>query len=318
MMTTPKTAVGFAHGKIILMGEHSVVYGKPAIALPFPAATVQATITETEGPVTIDCVFYSGELHKAPHNLKNIRAVIEASCALLQLPFKNIHVSIVSMIPAGRGMGSSAAVAAAVIRALFHFEGKELTSEQLLTLINIAEVIAHGDPSGLDALMTSSTSPVYYKKGLAFESFPLSIEAHLIVADTGEVGQTRVAVEDVAALNQQDPKNIGEKIKHLGNLADLARTAIEEKDAATLGKMMSQAHLTLSELTVSNPTLDYLVEKSLVSGALGAKLTGGGRGGCMIALARTQTEAEKIARSLERAGAKNTWIHPLGADHSVS
>ena len=138
------------------------------------------------------------------------------------------------------------------------------------------------------------------------------------MADTGEVGQTRVAVEDIASLNQKDPKNIGEKIKHLGNLADLARTAIEQKDAAALGKMMSQAHLTLSDLTVSNPTLDYLVEKSLVSGALGAKLTGGGRGGCMIALARTQTEAEKIARSLERAGAKNTWIHPLGADHSVS
>lgn len=317
MMTMPKTAVGFAHGKIILMGEHAVVYGEPAIALPFPAATVQATITEKEGPVAIDCLFYSGELQHVPQELKNIRAAIEASCALLQLPLKNFSVSIVSTIPAERGMGSSAAVAAAVIRSLFHYEGVELEDDQLLTLINISEVIAHGNPSGLDALMTSSISPVYYKKSLPFESFPLSIDAHLIVADTGEMGQTREAVGDVGKLNEQYPEETTEKIRGLGILADQARTAIEEKRPDLLGVSMTQAHALLKQLTVSNPTLDTLVEKAIQAGALGAKLTGGGRGGCMICLTKTRKEAEKVARVLERAGAENTWIHPLGADSSV-
>lgn len=319
MMTMPKTAVGFAHGKIILMGEHSVVYGEPAIALPFPAATVQATVTETSGPVTIDCVFYSGDLQKAPATLKNIRAAIDASCALLQLPFKDFNVSIVSTIPAERGMGSSAAVAAAVIRALFHYERTELSNEQLLPLVNIAEAIAHGNPSGLDALMTSSTSPVYYTKDSPFTPFPLSIDAQLIVADTGERGQTRKAVEDVATLNKMNPQQTQDTIHALGQLVVLSRTAIEENDPVALGQRMSQAHELLKDLTVSNSTLDHLVNVALKNGALGAKLTGGGRGGCIIALAYTQKEAEKIAHSLERAGAKNTWIHPLiGVGSSVS
>lgn len=317
MMTMPKTAVGFAHGKIILMGEHSVVYGEPAIALPFPAATVQATITETDGPVTIDCIFYTGKLNGVPKELDNIRAAIEASCALLQSPLKNFSVSIVSTVPAERGMGSSAAVAAAVIRSLFHYEGTKLENEQLLTLINISEVIAHGNPSGLDALMTSSTSPVYYKKHLPFESFPLSVEAHLIVADTGQMGQTRQAVGDVAKLNEQNPNETSKKIQALGVLADQARRAIEEKRPDLLGQAMTHAHTVLKELTVSNQTLDLLVEKAIQAGALGAKLTGGGRGGCMISLTHTRKEAEKVARILERAGAENTWIHPLGDDSSV-
>src|SRR5699024_6092948 len=291
-MTMPKTAVGFAHGKIILMGEHAVVYGEPAIALPFPSATVQATITETKGPAMIDCIFYTGELQEAPNELRNIQSAVAAVCSNLGLPLENFSLSIVSTIPAERGMGSSAAVAAAVIRALFHYAGDELADDQLLKLINVAEVIAHGNPSGLDALMTSSGSPVYYKKEHPFEPFPLSIDACLIVADTGEMGQTREAVEDIAKLMEERPKETAEKVKKLGQLAELSKLVVEENQPNELGRAMTNAHQLLAELTVSNEKLDLLVEKALGAGALGAKLTGGGRGGCMISLAKTQKEAE--------------------------
>lgn len=311
-MTMPKTAVGFAHGKIILMGEHSVVYGEPALAMPFPAATVQSTVTETNGPVTIDCLFYSGFLEDAPEHLKNIRCAVEAACLAADLPLENFNLTIISTIPAERGMGSSAAVAAAVIRSLYHYAGKELKDEQLLRLINVAEVIAHGNPSGLDALMTSSASPVYFKKQHPFEPFPLSLEGYLIVADTGQMGQTKEAVGDIAAQMNKQEAEISPKIKQLGQLADSAKESIQENELEKLGSLMTEAHRILSELTVSNDKLDTLVEKALETGALGAKLTGGGRGGCMISLASSSKEAERISNALLKAGAVQTWIHPLG------
>ncbi|SDQ20721.1 mevalonate kinase [Carnobacterium viridans] len=316
MLNLNQPALGKANGKIILMGEHSVVYGEPAIAIPFPATHIHATITPIEGPVQLDCVYYQGDLASAPQHLENLIAVVESTLNELKQEFNNFKLTIESTIPVERGMGSSAAVAIATVRAVFNYYSVPLTDDKLLTLANISETIAHGNPSGLDAAMTSGRHPLYYIKGKPFVPFKVSLSAYLIVADTGLKGQTRDAVASIAQLNKEDTETTMDAIHGLGDLARQAKFAIESANPVTLGLVMNEAHETLSSLGVSNERLNHLVSTARTNGALGAKLTGGGRGGCMIALAADKDTAASISNALVDAGAVNTWTHQLG-DESV-
>ncbi|AEB30501.1 mevalonate kinase [Carnobacterium sp. 17-4] len=312
MLNLNQPALGKANGKIILMGEHSVVYGEPAIAIPFPATHIHATITPIEGLVQLDCVYYQGDLASAPQHLENLIAVVESTVNELKQELTNFKLTIESTIPVERGMGSSAAVAIATVRAVFNYFSVPLTDEKLLTLANISETIAHGNPSGLDAAMTSGRHPLYYIKGKPFVPFNLSLSAYLIVADTGLKGQTRDAVASIAQLNKENTETTMDAIHHLGDLARQAKFAIESANPVTLGLVMNDAHETLSSLGVSNERLNHLVSTARTNEALGAKLTGGGRGGCMIALAADKDTAARISNALVDAGAVNTWTHQLG------
>lgn len=311
-MNKEKMGHGQASGKIILMGEHSVVYGEPAIAFPFQETYI-STKVEPDTAMVLDCDYFCGDLSEAPPQLKSLKEVIKQTLSALQQENKTFKLTISSTIPAERGMGSSAAAAVSIVRALFDYFDTPCTQEVLLPLVNRAEKIAHGNPSGIDAAATSGNESLFFIKGQPLESFPLNVSnAFLIVADTGIKGQTRAAVRDVAHLFEQNKRSISQHIKELGHLTKLAKQAILTDDAYSLGKIMNQAHVQLKVLTVSNDQLDQLVITARENGALGAKLTGGGRGGCMIALADSKEHAVKIAAALESAGAKATWIQSLG------
>lgn len=313
MKVLPNTASGHAHGKIILIGEHAVVHNQPAIAIPFTSATVEVTVTEISGKSTIESIYHSGDLAKAPSSLNNLLETLKAVCTHFNQSIDHLQLTITSTIPAERGMGSSAAVATALVRALFNYFDAELTEELLHEFVSISEVIAHGNPSGLDAKVVSSNESVFFVRNQGAEFFDVEVPAYLIVADTGQQGETGQAVRDVGILLEDTTSHAQENISRLGELVKRAREMIEIKDAKNLGKVLTQAHEQLKELTVSNEKLDALVTGALKAGALGAKMTGGGRGGCMIALADTIEQATKIAESLMTIGAVKTWIHPLGA-----
>ncbi|MCF6462542.1 mevalonate kinase [Clostridium sp. Cult1] len=309
-----KTTIGTAIGKIILIGEHAVVYGQPALAIPFPETKIQTIINRKKGPITLDCFFYKGLFHNAPERLSGLTTIIKEIVNSFNEELEDFDIKIISSIPPERGMGSSAAVAVATVRALYDFFDKPLIDQDLLKWSNISEKIVHGNPSGIDTAIIIGETPLYYIKGKAFVPFPFKLDAYLIVADTGELGQTQAAVASVKKLIEFNPKEGENIIKQLGILTDNAKTSIKINDIVSLGKTMSKAHTLLDKLDVSNETLNYLVSVAVENGALGAKLTGGGRGGCMIALAATQQQARFISSKLLCNGAKDTWIYNMGVD----
>ncbi|MEG0284510.1 MAG: mevalonate kinase [Vagococcus sp.] len=311
-MNLPKKGIGESHGKIILLGEHSVVYGEPSIAIPFPAAKVTTTVTESNHNTRIDCDFYHGLLDDMPELLESLKETIRVCLTKLNQLNTPLHIEIDSHIPAERGMGSSAAVSVATTRALFNYFDQPLDKAELLKIVDISEKIAHGNPSGLDALMTSSPNPCYFIKGQDFQLLDMNLDSYLVVGDTGVTGQTKEAVESIAfQLTQKNGEIIKNKISQLGELAKTGRFYLENNKGIELGKNMTAVHQLLSELDVSSPELNNLVQTALTNHALGAKLTGGGRGGCMIALAETPEIASTISQALLDAGAKKTWIYEM-------
>ncbi|MCW6660701.1 mevalonate kinase [Aerococcaceae bacterium NML201209] len=313
-ISTKKTiGHGIAHGKIILMGEHSVVYDYPAIALPFYAVQanvkVQAKHNLTEHHLT--CQYYDGPVSRMPEALANLKHAVYLTFECLEQVNQPLHIQIDSTIPQERGMGSSAAVSVALIRGICDFYGIVLPIEQLRYIANQAEVIAHATTSGIDTLMTSSAQPIIYHKGQNPLPFELNLNAYLVVADSGQTGQTKLAVQKVADLLAEKPIFARESLEAMGSFVQRAYRAIQHQDVSELGRLMSYNHYYLNRIGVSTPEIDQIVNAAWLSGALGAKLTGGGLGGCVIALAQTADDAQRIANAMQKVGAIHTWTMPI-------
>lgn len=302
-----KTGTGHAHGKIILIGEHSVVYSQPAIALPFKGVQVTTTITESD-KLTIDCVYHKGSLDTAPKQLDNIKIVLKETLTRLDKKNARFHIEIESTIPQERGMGSSAAVANATIAAIFDYFDEPLDSKLQFELAQIAEAVSHGDPSGLDAYITVSDKPVYFVKGEAVVELNIATKGYLIVGDTGEKGQTKLAVQALGERKQANPQLINELIYGLGRLTYSVKELLKGNDLYTIGSIINKSQQYLSQMGISNPSLNNLISISNESGSLGSKLTGGGWGGCMFALSNDLESARQIEAALIENKAHQTWL----------
>ena len=291
---TKEVGVGQAHSKIILIGEHAVVYGYPAISLPLLEVEVTCRVVPATTPWRL---FEEDTLSMA----------VYASLEYLNIKDAYIRCQIDSAIPEKRGMGSSAAISIAAIRAVFDYYQAELPRYVLEILVNRAEMIAHMNPSGLDAKTCLSDQPIRFIKNVGFEELAMDLSAYLVIADTGVYGHTREAIQVV----ESKGKEALPFLYALGELTRQAEEAIKARDAVMLGEILTKAHGNLKEIGVSSLEADALVETALQHGALGAKMSGGGLGGCIIALVADYHQAQDLAERLEEKGAVQTWIESL-------
>lgn len=302
-----KNSLATSHGKIILIGEHSVVYGKPAIAIPLKSVSLDVYIEESDKN-HIQCKFFEGELCESSEDLLGIKTLIEKFLEEYNID-KKIKISIESDIPNERGMGSSAASSVGVARALFNYFDIKHTEEDILEWANISEKIIHGNPSGIDINVIMNNKSVYFIRDKKIETFPINLDAYLVIGDTGIKGKTKESVSDVKKLLDKDTKYM-EYVENLSILSDEARSYIENRDLENLGNTMNKAHENLQKLQVSSKELDEMVNIANENKALGAKLTGGGRGGCMIALCSTLEIANNIKDKFEEIE-KEVWISKI-------
>ena len=291
---TKEVGVGQAHSKIILIGEHAVVYGYPAISLPLLEVEVTCRVV----PATTPWRLFEEDA---------LSMEVYASLEYLNITDAYIRCQIDSAIPEKRGMGSSAAISIAAIRAVFDYYQAELPHDVLEILVNRAEMIAHMNPSGLDAKTCLSDQPIRFIKNVGFEELAMDLSAYLVIADTGVYGHTREAIQVV----ESKGKEALPFLYALGELTQQAEEAIKARDAVMLGEILTKAHGNLKEIGVSSLEADALVETALQHGALGAKMSGGGLGGCIIALVADYHQAQDLAERLEEKGAVQTWIESL-------
>jgi mevalonate kinase len=306
IQTRQRCGVGAAHGKLILMGEHSVVYGMPAIALPFPLLKAEATVEENAGQILFYSDYYEGPLDGVPKKLRGIAICIYETLKQLNKPAYGLVIRLQSNIPIGRGLGSSAAIAMAIVRGIFAFYREKLRPKVLMSLVHAAETYAHGTPSGIDMAAAFSQFPIWFQKGET-QSLSLGGTLFLVVADTGHFADTRGAVLSVKDKVSSEPEKLERTLSQLRTITYEAREALYDGDMKLVGDLFNFAQSGLVELGVSNKDINRLVDAARRAGALGAKLTGAGRGGCILALADNLANAKNIARTLMQAGASNTW-----------
>ncbi len=306
-----------APGKIILFGEHAVVYGQPAIAVPVTQVRAKATvipnITGSSGEVRIlapDVGLDSLLEQLAPENPIGaaVRGVISALGAD-SIPACTLKVT--STIPVASGLGSGAAVSVAIIRALAGFLATPMPDKQVSALAYEVEKIHHGTPSGIDNTVVTYAQPVYFVKGQPVEIFSVAKPFTIVIGDTGIPAPTKESVGDVRMAWQENAPHYERLFAAAGSIAKTVQQAIEGGHPEWLGPLMNENHELLGEMGVSSPALDCLVDAAKKSGALGAKLSGGGRGGNMIALVDSG-QAEIVAQALRAAGAVRTITTEVG------
>jgi len=308
-----------APAKIILFGEHSVVYGKPAIAAAIDLRTYVLAEFNDRGAIKIEAkdirvpgltvsfsedeIYFESDYGKAAEVLSYVRQAIELVREEADANGRGITVSITSQIPVGAGLGSSAAVAVATIGAVSKLLGLELTNEEIGRLGHRVELLVQGASSGIDPTVSAIGGLIHYERG-NFEHLPF-VELPIVVGYTGSSGSTKELVAMVRESYEDMPEVIDPILISMGKIVEKAKELLlseldEEVRFSRLGKLMNINHGLLDALGVSTKKLSELVYAARVAGALGAKITGAGGGGCMYALA-PENQSE-VATAITIAG----------------
>lgn len=290
------TVQASAPGKVILFGEHAVVYGKHAIAgalglranvtlSPARESSLEIADLEIDSPIAQDA--NPGSLH----------CFFKAGIDLLDLP--PVRIVVDSDVPIGGGLGSSAAMACAFLKAAGALKKIELGPQELWKKAQEMEKVFHGTPSGIDAAVSAHGGMIEFCAG-KISRFECP-EVPLLIGDTGVSKNTKQNVSRVRILYDSDRQKTEAILDEIDRISLAGKQALVRNDLKALGKLMGRNHALLKKLGVSSSELDDLVSAAVKAGALGAKMTGGGGGGCMIAVAQ---ELDAVSKAIEDAGGK--------------
>jgi len=293
---------GIGFGKVILLGEHSVVYGRHAIAVPVPQ-TIRVKIEDCKESVMLMIPSWGIEyqLDKDIEQRQSFEKPAGAILERLNLSNKGMRIEVFPDIPRGMGLGGSAAIAVAIIRGLSNHFNLGLSDEEVNGMAFESEKIAHGNPSGIDNTMATFGQPLIYRTGEPplVERLNINESFSLVVGFSRHEGVTAKTVRNVREGWRKNTAMYEKIFDDIDDLVLKSITAIQNNDFALLGQMMNFCQGLLNALQVSNPELERLIGLAREAGALGAKLTGGGGGGAMVALVKKESE---VAEAIESEG----------------
>lgn len=305
--TAEPRATGSAHAKGILVGEHAAVYGHPAIALPILPLRTDAELRHVPGPLSLRADGISVPVTELPERFASVGVAARAALDFFDLAHDDVEIEVHSDIPPRAGLGASASAAHAIIEAVRAAADAPLSDAQRYALVQQAERVAHGNPSGIDALATRARRPLIFADG-ASTPVVIGAPAWFVVADTGVRASTGEAVAGVRAVVEADLPRGTALLDQLGRLTREAVTDLEHGRLSELGGRLTAAQELLDALGVGHPAIDRLVAAALAAGAVGAKLTGAGRGGCIIAMTTDAARAETVRDAMTAAGAVAGWV----------
>jgi len=298
----PDPAVcGTAAGKVILLGEHAAVYDKHVLALPLRSA-VAATVTETSGGIRLTVPDWNIDRQLTATAPEGAAAALLPIVEQLGLAGRGFEIQVRSRIPVAMGLGSSAAVATAVIRAFDRALKLGLDDAAVNELAFACEKIAHGDPSGIDNTLAVYGEPVLYRRSddPPMRTLTLTEPPPLVIACSGTRGITKDQVAAVRRRYDRETALYERLFDEIDDISLAGAAALSDCDYDKLAALMNVCHGLLNALQVSSPELETMLEIARSSGAIGAKLTGGGGGGSIVALCPDRVDS--VAGALRSAG----------------
>ena len=292
-----------AWGKVILLGEHAVVYGVPALAIGIDRGAHASTRPSPASTSVLEVAAWGVSVEEGDVRTDLGRAFSAVVAEARSFPASVLHASPVVVaahaeLPPGGGLGCSAALGVAVARALV--PGCEAGSAAALAMA--WERVFHGNPSGIDAAVAAHGGSILFERGYAMQTVPLAATLTVCLGSTGIVSSTKTMVDGVAALRERKPDMVAKAFAGITSLVRNARLALEAGDLVGLGKLMDLNQMILSGLYLSTEPIELLCGSARDAGALGAKLTGAGGGGSVVALADDASGAERILAAWRGAG----------------
>ena len=308
---------GKGYGKTILFGEHFVVYGLAAIASALGSSTI-AEVRVVEGigwtvndqrPATPG--YRKTKYQEAMQSIKNVIDYLK-----IDTESRKLEISFAGDLFAASGVGASAAQCTSLSRALNETFNLKLNDEGINEAAYEGEKAYHGTPSGIDNTASTYGGLIWFVKNLSggkntMELLQSPVKMLLVIANSGVTASTAEVVSEVRHLKEENPDKF-EKIFHEYKiLAEQAKKALLKGDITSIGNLMNQNHKLLQKITVSGKVNDKLVDIALENGAIGAKMTGTGRGGLVIALASNEDIQNEIAAAVEDEGL-DAWKTTIG------
>jgi len=294
---------GNGYGKVILFNEHFVVYNIPSLVSAIDKATT----------ATVECSGKSGwtlednrpatpgyKDKKLDQQKDSINRILRAAgIAPAKTPIKII---LGGDLVAASGIGASAASCVAIARALSDEFDLGFSDERVNEIAYEGERAYHGTPSGIDNTAATYGGLLWFVRGKPIERISIKRPVEIVMGNTGLVANTEAAVAGVRERKQKYPEKYNKIFKEAEELAHIARKALVDYDLRAVGKLMNENHRQLQMIEVSCKELDFLVELARANGAYGAKMTGGGLGGNIVALTPGKDLQDKVARAIKKEG----------------